>query len=504
MKETAIYGVSSMLGRFINWALFPLYVNKLPSPADYGIVTNLYAWTGLALIFLTYGMETGFFRFIEKSDRPRVVYGNSLFCLASTSVAFVIGALLFLNPIAGSMGYASQKDLVGILVGIVAIDAFVSIPFAYLRATNQAKLFALLRLGYILFMVFLNILFLVIFPWMAQQPWGEWILTVYHPGYGVGYIFVSNLVANIVLLIAMIPYMRPAQWKIEGALIVQMLFYSLPILLTGIAGNFNKMADKILLPMLYDDPSYAAHQLGVYSAGFKIAIIIVMFSQAFRYAYEPFVFRSSNKIPSEEKKKEMIQGMEYYVLFSLMIMAGVMAYLDLLKLILPSSYYDGLVVVPIVMLSEITFGVVFNHSLWYKITDRTFWGVIISVIGCTLTILLIIWGVPRMGFIACAYASVISNMVMLIVSYCASLRYFPVRYRVGSALYQALVVGVYLWIISLIRAQNLSLGVTLMYNTLLLLLALSIMIGKKRLKMLIQAAPQIIQSIHKKNNTNHL
>lgn len=481
MKDTAIYGVSSMLGRFINWALFPLYVNRLPSPSDYGIVTNLYAWTGLTLILLIYGMETGFFRFISKSDEPQKVYGNTLFCLAVSSSLFVLLGLLFLSPIATAMGYAAHQELVAMLIILVAIDAFVSIPFAYLRFTNRPILFASLRIGYILFMVLLNIFFLVVCPWIASQSWGVGILDFFRLDYGIGYIFISNLVANIVLLVCTIPWMRTAQWKIDLGLIGRMLAYSLPILLTGIAGNFNKMADKILMPMLYADRQEADHELGVYSAGFKIAIVIVMFSQAFRYAYEPFVFRSSNKIASEEKRHEMVTAMKYYIIFSLLILVGVMAYLDIIKQILPTSYYSGLVVVPIVMLSEMTFGVVFNHSLWYKLTDRTYWGIIISIIGCSLTVSLIVLGVPRFGFVACAWASVVSNFVMLAVSYMASWKVFPVRYDWQNALFYMLTAALCLVGIHYSETLVASLAIRLSINSVIVLTLLLIIIKKERI-----------------------
>ncbi len=365
-----------MLSRFLGWALFPLYVYQLPSPADYGIVTNLYAWVALLLILLTYGMETGFFRFSREGD-GRKVYANSLRTLGTSSLLFLILGLLFVKPIGAALGYADMLRPVAMLIVIVAIDAFTSIPFAYLRYTNQALRYGLIKIGYVLLTVALNLFFLLVCPWLQRVAPGavDWW---YEPGLGVEYIFLSNMIANIILLLVLIPIMKQARGggRFDWELLRRMLHYSLPMVLLGIAGNFNKMADKIIFPMLFEDQTFANTQLGIYSAGYKIAVVIVMFTQAFRFAYEPFIFQrgkegelSADEEAAAERERRITyaKAMHYYLLSAIFIYVAVMCYLDLLKVLISPAYYDGLRVVPYVMLGEVLFGIYYNLSLWYAL-----------------------------------------------------------------------------------------------------------------------------------------
>lgn len=478
VKDTAIYGIANMLGRFLNWALFPLYVNKLPSPKDYGIVTNLYAWTALLLILLTYGMETGFFRFINKDPNPQKVYANTLRSLGFTSSVFIVLGLLFTQPIASVLGYAAMPELVGMLVVIVAIDAFTAIPFAYLRHTNRPMRFASIKLGYILLAVFLNIFFLVLCPIIAGGNYSALIAWFYKPDYGVGYIFVSNLIANLILLPVLWPYMRPAKGKWDWGLLRRMLRYSYPIILLGIAGNFNQMADKILFPFLFDDQDYANHLLGIYSAGFKIAIVIVMFTQAFRFAYEPFIFKKKTG-EDEQDRKVYAEVMHYYIIASFFIYVGVMAYLDILKLLITPAYYDGLRVVPIVMAGELCYGIYYNLSLWYKLTDRTIWGAILSTGGCLLTIGLIIWGAPIYGFMACAWACLASYGVMMVASYLLGSKYYPVPYRLKPVILYTLLTALCTAGIMEVNSEVSNLWLRLGINTTILTAMLLVILSRE-------------------------
>ncbi|MDY6147728.1 MAG: oligosaccharide flippase family protein [Porphyromonas sp.] len=480
MKDTAIYGIANMLGRFLNWALFPLYINRLPSPKDYGIVTNLYAWTALALILLTYGMETGFFRFINKGPNPHKVYANTLRCLGFTSSVFVILGLLFLHPIASQMGYGATPELVGMLMVIVAIDAFSSIPFAYLRHTNRPIRFAAIKLGYILLAVGLNLFFLILCPWLIKGSLASTISWFYQPDYGVGYIFVSNLIANIILLLVLIPDMRPAKGPFDFSLIRNMLRYSLPFVLLGIAGSFNQMADKILFPYIFDDMDYANHQLGIYSAGFKIAIVIVMFTQAFRFAYEPFIFKKK-KGEDAQDRKVYAEVMHYYIIVSLLIYVGVLAYLDLIKVIItiPPAYIEGLKVVPLVMVGEIFFGIYYNLSIWYKLTDRAIWGALLSTLGCAFTLLFILLGAPRYGFMACAWACVVSYGVMMIASYLLGQKYYPIPYRLRPALLYLLVAVGLTTLIEITQTYVVSIWGRLFINSLIMGLFILVILVKE-------------------------
>jgi len=322
------------------------------------------------------------------------------------------------------------------MAGIVAMDAFCCIPFAYLRYQNKAIRFAFLKLFNIFLNIFLNIFFLVLCP-LIHKADPELIDWFYKPDYGVGYIFVANVFTTVITFLMLIPDMLPGlRAKFDWQRLKKILQYSYPILFLGIAGIFNQTADKILFPFLFEDKAYADAQLGIYGACFKIAIVMVMFIQAFRYAYEPFIF-AKNK--DKDNKKSYVEALKYFIIFALVIFIGVMFYLDLLKHFVPPEYYAGLRVVPIVMLGELFFGIYYNLSIWYKLTDKTQWGAYFSTAGCLLTVAIIIGFVPRYGFMACAWASFASNLLMMLLSYFIGRKKFPVPYDLRSALFYSLI-----------------------------------------------------------------
>lgn len=416
--ETAIYGVSSIVGKFLNWMLVPMYTRVLAAESDFGIVTNLYAWTALLMVILTYGMETGFFRFINKKEttRPMRVYATTLFSLAFTSVWFVLLICYALPPISRALGYEAHPEYVRMMGIIVALDAFCSIPFAYLRYQRKAVRFAALKL----LNIGLNIVLVCFF------------LLVLRPEEQVKYIFVANLITSAMTFLLLVPDMLPGlRERASFALLRQMLRYSFPILILGIAGILNQTVDKILFPFLFADTDYANTQLGIYGACFKVAVVMVMFTQAFRYAYEPFIFA---KHRDSEGTGAYAEAMKYFVIFALVIYLSVMYYLDILKYFVAPEYYPGLRVVPIVMLGELFFGIYFNLSFWYKLTDRTQWGAYFSIIGCTATVAVIFCFAPTYGYMACAWASFASNLLMMLLSYFIGQRIYPIRYDLRSAL----------------------------------------------------------------------
>lgn len=474
-KETAIYGLSSIIGRFLNWMLVPMYTRVLSDTGEYGIVTNLYGWTALFLVLLTYGMETGFFRFINKKEEhePMRIYASTLYSIFFTSVLFTGCALLLLTPVSGALGYSNHPEYVGMMVGIVAADAFCSIPFAYLRYKNKAVRFAVIKLLTIFLNIFLNIFFLIICP-RIEASHSEWISWFYRPDYGVGYIFIANVFTSAFTFLMLLPDMMPGlRAKPDMQKLRKMLNYSFPILILGIAGIFNQTADKILFPFLFDDKSYADSQLGIYGACFKIAVVMVMFIQAFRYAYEPFIF-AKNK--DADNKKSYVEAMKYFIIFALVIFLGVMFYLDLLKYFVDAKYYSGLSVVPIIMLGELFFGIYYNLSIWYKLTDRTRWGAYFSIIGCVTTVAIIILFVPKYGFMACAWASFASNLLMAILSYFIGQKNYPLSYNLRSAfMYIAVTAALY---IAGMCLQIESVALRLTYRTLLLLVFVGIIIKK--------------------------
>ena len=458
--ETAIYGISSIVGKFLNWMLVPMYTRVLANESDFGIVTNLYAWTALLMVILTYGMETGFFRFINKQEIkfPMRVYATTLFSLAFTSVLFVMLILYALSPVSRALGYGAHPEYVGMMSVIVALDAFCSIPFSYLRYQRKAVRFAALKL----LNIGLNIALVCFF------------LLLLRPEEQVKYIFVANLITSGVTFLLLVPDMLPGlREKASFALLRQMLRYSFPILILGIAGILNQTVDKILFPFLFDDTDYANTQLGIYGACFKVAVVMVMFTQAFRYAYEPFIFAKHRDSGGTEA---YVEAMKYFHIFALVIFLGVMYYLDILKYFVAPEYYPGLRVVPIVMLGELCFGIYFNLSFWYKLTDQTEWGAYFSIIGCVTTVAVILCFAPAYGYMACAWASLLSNLLMMLLSYFIGQRRYPIPYDLRTAaFYTALAAAFYAaGMLPEIQSEWLRLG----YRTLLLLAFLAVIIWR--------------------------
>jgi len=476
-KDTAIYGISSILGRFLNWLLVPIYTYLLKNTGEYGIVSNIYGWTALLLVVLTYGMETGFFRFINKKDEqePMRVYTSTLYSVAFTSSIFIFICLLFLQPLSSALGYGAHPEYIGIMISITAVDALCSIPFAYLRYQGKAIRFAILKSANISLNIFLNIFFLILCPKLNElNP--ELTGWFYSADYGIGYIFIANAFTTAFTFFMLIPDMRPALClKFDFQLLKKMLRYSFPILILGVAGIFNQTAAQILFPFLFENKEYADTHLGIYSACVKIAVVMVMFIQAFRYAYDPFIF-AKNK--DSDNKKSYIEAMRYFIIFALVIFLGVMFYLDdILKYVIDSKYYAGLRVVPIVMLGELFFGVYFNLSIWYKLTDKTHWGAIFSIIGCVLTVTIIIGFVPHYGFIACAWASFISNLVMMLLSYFIGQKKFPVTYNLRSALFYVVIAAV-CYAVAMLPPIG-SFALRLSYRTVILLIFIAVILKKE-------------------------
>ena len=445
-KETAIYGVSSIVGKFLNWMLVPLYTYVLQQQSDYGIVTNLYAWTALLLVILTYGMETGFFRFANKEgENAQTVYSTSLIALFTTSLLFAVACVVCQVPIANALGYPAHSEFIALLGIVVAMDAFASIPFAYLRYKKRPLQFAALKLLFVFLNIVLNLFFLVLCP--KIQDWGI-ISAWYNADYGVGYVFVANILATGIQTLCLLPAVGEGfrslgvqEFRSLGVfswgLLKQMLRYSLPLLVLGVCGIMNQTLDRILFPFFYDGADAQA-QLGIYGACFKVAMVMMMFTQAFRYAYEPFVFA---KHKDRESVEAYADAMKYYIIFSYMILLGMIFYLDLLKFIIAPSYWEGLKIVPIVLWTYIFQGVYFNLSFWYKLTDKTQWGAYFSLIGVVITFGLQAVFVPRIGYVASAASSTVCYLVIMLLSYFIGRKHLEIPYdlrRIG--IYTLLVV----------------------------------------------------------------
>ena len=457
-KETAIYGVSSIVGRFLNYLLVPVYTIALPaSSGGYGVVTNIYAWVALMLVLLTCGMETGFFRFANKGqDDPMRVYSTTLLSVSIGSVLFVVLGLLFIEPIAGWVEYGEHPWFIGMMMIVVAMDAIQSIPFAYLRYKKRPIKFAALKLLFIFLNIALNLFYYVVLK-----------------GNDVGYAFLFNLVCTSVVMLCMIPELRGFTYVLDRELLKRMLRYSLPLVILGVAGILNQVADKIIFPFVYPDEAEATVQLGIYGAASKIAMIMAMFTQAFRFAYEPFVFGKSK----EKDSREMYaQAMKFFIIFTLLAFLAVMFYLDILRHIIGRDYWDGLRVVPIVMAAEIFMGIYFNLSFWYKLIDETRWGAYFSLTGCTILILMNIFLIPKYGYIACAWAGFTGYGVAMLLSYFVGQKKYPIQYDLKAIGMYVLLAAVLYLAAEYVPIDNIYLRMA--YRTVLLILFIAYVVKR--------------------------
>ncbi len=475
-KDTAIYGLSSITGRFLNYWLVPLYTAVLPvAGGGYGVVSNVYSFTALMLVLLTFGMETGFFRFANKqTEDPYRVYANSLMFVGGLSLLAVVLCFAFLRPLSVALAYPDHPEYIGMMVVVVALDAFQCIPFAYLRYKKRPLKFAGIKLFNIVMNILLNLFFLLGCPYLMVHMPGlvDWF---YDPDYLVGYIFVSNLICSTVQLFFFIPELRGFAWRFDWSLQRRMIRYSFPLLILGLIGILNMTVDKMIYPHLYDDPAEGFRQLGLYSAGSKVAMVIAMFTQAFRYAYEPFVF---SKAADKNSRSTYALVMKYFFIFALLSFLVVMFYLDLLKYIIGAEYRSSLAVVSVVMLAEIFKGIYMNLSFWYKLTEETRWGAYFSLIGFVIIVCLNVWLVPRYGYMASAWASVAGYAVITLLSYVIGQRHYPVSYDLRS-MGAYLLLTVLLYVVSIaIDHTGLNDWAQMGLNTLLLIVFLVYVVRK--------------------------
>ena len=473
-KDTAIYGLSSIVARFINYLLVPIQTARFAaSGGEYGIITNVYAYVSLLIILLTFGMETTFFRFMSKDgEDPKKVYSTALTMVMMTSLVSAVLLMTFLHPIAASVGYADHPEYVAVMYITVAIDAFMAIPFAYLRYLHRPIKFAMLKIINILLNIALNLLYLIVLPALKLNPFG-----IYDEQFtlDVAFVFYINLFCTCTTLLMLWKEWASQPFKIDKNTCKRMLSYTWPLLVMGLAGQLNQAASQILFPYLFDGSQEEARaQLGIYGACIKIAMIMVMITQAFRFAYEPFVFGKSK---DKDNRDTYAQAMKFYLIFTLLAFLVVMGYLDILKYLIGDSYWDGLRVVPIIMAAEIMFGVFFNLSFWYKLTDRTIWGAYFSGIGAVVLITIDILLIPRFSYMACAWAGFAAYATSMLLSYFIGQRYYPIAYPIRQMSAYVLLTLV-LFMAMQYAGSVLPLWASLIVNTLLIAVFVAYLVKK--------------------------
>ena len=450
-SQTAVYGLSSIVGRLLNYLLVPIYT-RVFLPNEYGIVIELYAYIVVLQILLTYGMETGFFRFSEKNYKADTVFSTAFLSLFSTASLFVIITFIFAPRIASSLSYSEQISFIKIFALILGIDVLTALPFARLRQMNKAKKFAIFKIVNISINIGLNLFFILLCPKIIQSNPNSIINTFYNESFGVGYVFLSNLIASAVVLLLFIPDFFKIKYKFNFSLLKLMLIYSLPLLLTGLTGAFNEVADRILLKFwtvvppdivgVEESREYIMAQIGIYGANAKIAVLMLMVVQAFRYAAEPFFF---SYVKKNDANKVFANIMKYFIILALFMFLGVMLYLDIVKHIIDTSYHEGLGVILPLFLSRIFVGIFFILSFWYKLKDVTKYGIVIFLVGAALTIGLNYILIPRYGYLGSAWTNFTVYLVMIIISYIWSRKYMPIKYNFIKIFgYFALAIALYL------------------------------------------------------------
>ncbi|HBG39846.1 MAG TPA: polysaccharide biosynthesis protein [Porphyromonadaceae bacterium] len=428
-KETVIYGVGSVLPKLLNWFLGLYWAFALPRIADIGVLTNFYAWVALLQVILTYGMETGFFRFANKEDNPARVFSTTFLSICSTTFLFLLLTAIFLKPLAFELGGTEMKPhYLLLLVVILCFDVLSAIPFANLRFKKRPIRFVSIKMINIVLTIAINLFFFLLCPWLKTlfpETFGWFDIRN-----GIDYILTANLLASIVQFLLLTPEMR-MKFTFDKALLRRMLRYSLPLLVLGVAGILNQTVDKIIFPWVYPDKAEAYTQLGIYGQNFKIAVIMVMFTQAFRYAFEPFIFARNKE--GDGNRQAYADATKYFILLGLLIFLLTTGYIDIIKFLIPERYHIGLKVVPIVLIGELFFGIYFNLSLWYKLTDQTKWGAYMSLIGFAVTLLINILFIPVVGYMACAWATFFANLIMMLLSYYMGQKNYPIPYDLRSA-----------------------------------------------------------------------
>ena len=450
-KDTAIYGLSSIIGRFLNYMLVPLYTRYMPKESgDYGISTNIYAYTALALVILTFGMETSLFRFAnDERTQPDTVFSTAMSIVGSLSMLFLLCVFGFITPICNFLGYAGHHEYILLMSSVVALDAIQAIPFCYLRFQKRPLKFVSLKLLFIVFNILLNFIF---FVWLRRTE--------------VFYVFAINFCCTAFITPFFVPDFFHIKWHFDKGLLRRMLSYSWPILILGITGVLNQTADKMLFPLVYPDRAQADVELGVYGACVKIAMIMAMITQAFRFAYEPIVFARSKERDTEEY---YAAAMKYFLIFTLLAFLCVVGYMPILQYVLGAEYREGLRVVPIVMAAEIMMGVYFNLSFWYKLIDRTIYGAWFSLAGVIVLVAINVLFIPRYGYMACAWGGFAGYGTSMLLSYVVGQRVNPVRYPLGSIGIYVLITAVF-FVIMTYLPSSWPTWIQLSVNTLLVLL----------------------------------
>ena len=431
-SQTAVYGVSSVIGRFLNYLLVPLYTYSF-LPADYGVVAELYAYMGFLAVLLAFGLETGYFRFREGGEwPPERVFATVVRFLVLVNGGFFLLAFMLRQPIAEVLRYADHPEYVWWVAAILTLDSVGAAAFARLRAENRALRFALIKLTEIGANIGLNLFFIVLCRQAFEADPESMLGRLWDPAIGVGYVFLSNLAASGLKLLLLSPELKGAADGFDGVLFRRLIRYSMPMVIIGLAGIVNEMLDRAALKHLlpYDLETNMA-QLGIYGACYKLSILMTLFIQAFRYAGEPFFFAYAKQA---DARRTYALVLNWFLIFCVFIFLLVTLYLDVFQYFVGAAYREGLHVVPVLLLANLLLGVYVNLSIWYKLTDRTLMGAWVALAGSAVTVILLLWLVPSVGYAGAAWAHLACYSTMVVLSYLLGRKFYPVPYDLKRVL----------------------------------------------------------------------
>ena len=430
--QTAIYGLSSILGRMINFLLVPLQTAVL-TQSEYGINVDFYSLIAFLIVVVTFGMETSYFRFAEQKELDeRKVFGASLTMISLVLLAIALFAYLFQQPILAALRYQEAPQYLFYLVAILALDALSAIPFARLRRQNKAFRFAGIKLALIFSNIVINLYFFLPSYWELHEITGWWS----HEMRGVDYIFIANFWASLIMFGLLLPTLRPLKLNLDPKYTKVLLRFGIPLLIGGLAGIANEMLDRQLLKYLLPKESWA-QGVGIYGAVYKISIFLILFNQAFRYAAEPFFFKNAKNADGKDKMAKVMVGFTWVMSIGfVMIISG----LDYLKYFIDEKFWIGLELVPILLLANVILGINTNLNVWYKVSDKTSYGIYITFIGLAFTIVGNVLLIPVIGIFGAAWTTLAAYSAMFVASLLWSLKHYPVPYNwrklgtfVGSA-----------------------------------------------------------------------
>lgn len=425
-KQTIIYGFGTIVPRFLNYGILTFFYTRIFSKAQYGVVTELYAWMVLLLIILTYGMETGFFRFAQNKEDYKKVYSTALFSVFFTSALFLILVNVFIGPFSAMLNYRNNHDYIRMFAAILALDAFTAIPFARLRKENRPIVFSVIKIANVVITIG-AVLFLLLWAPSIYKNSNGWFREVYNPDYGVGYVFLANLIGSFSTLIMLLPFIIDVKPLFERSIWMRMIRYSFPLFIAGLSGSINDALDKVILRRMIGEKT-GLETVGEYGAGYKIAVLMALFIQMFRFAAEPFFFERAKH---ENARETYALIMKYFIIIMLLIFLGINLYISGFQLIIGRNFRDAIIVVPIVSMAFLLYGIYINHSIWYKLNDLTRYGIYITLIGAVITILINVIFIPVYGYMASAWAHVASYGSMVIMSFVFAENHYKIEYKIG-------------------------------------------------------------------------